>query len=197
MGIQRGVYFEDEVLKELEKHSKKAKSFSEVVNRFCRLGLKDYTPSEREALKKEFGELMKEERRLRKATNAMKRSGAYAKEHVNSLVGGKGENPQFKRFPKRTANPTHLPEREDSLVDAPKQEIKAIAILLIRREEIVQRMAEIAVKLYPECSKKFKLEKDEKGEWRVRVKGKQGVLIPRDVSLSREDLLDSLESGKS
>ena len=126
MGIQRGVYFEDDVLKELEKHSEKAKSFSEVVNRVCLEGLKTYSLSERDALEKEFRDLLKEERKLRKAINAMKRSGAYAQEHLKNLTGGTGEKPKFKRYPKRErgVNPTHIPEREDSLVNAPKQEIK-------------------------------------------------------------------------
>ena len=209
MGIKRGVNFEDDLYEQLEKHSEKAKSFSQVVNDVLRLGLKDYAPSERVALKKELHELMKEEKMLRKLINAVKRSGAYAMEHLENLAGGETEvqctksnglteikdsKPKFRRHPKRFANPTHLPESDEFLVDAPEQEIRAVGTLLIRLEEVVERVSEIVEKLYPECWKRLGFRKDEKDKvWRILVDDKEIGL--KDRGKAQKELTDALKDG--
>ena len=212
MGIKRGVNFENDLYEQLEKHSEKAKSFSQVVNDVLRLGLKDYTPSERVALQKELRELMKEEKMLRKLINAVKRSGAYAMEHLENLAGGETEvkctksngktevksvKPKLRRHPKRFVNPTHLPESNEFFVDAPEQEIKAVGTLLIRLEEVVGRISEIVAKLYPECWKRLSFKPDEEHKvWRIVVDGKELGVDGRDKTLD-EDLFGGLRGNES
>ena len=198
MGVKKGVYFEDNILSELEKLSEDAKSFSDVVNKVCLEGLKTFSLPERVTKEKELRDLMKEEKMLRKMLNTVKRSGAYAQEHLDSLVGGKGDEPQFMRFPKKVkgVNPTYIPTDDSQLVNAPRHEIETEAIILLRLESVVSKMCDLVKELYPEYSKKFRLEKDGRGEWRISVEGKQTILVPRNVSLSHKELLEGLKGGK-
>ena len=199
MGVKKGVYFEDNILSELEKLSEDAKSFSDVVNKVCLEGLKTFSLPERVTKEKELRDLMKEEKMLRKMLNTVKRSGAYAQEHLDSLVGGKGKKPQFQRFPKKVRgdeNPTYVPTDDSQLVNAPRHEIETEAIILLRLESVVSKMCDLVKGLYPEYSKKFRLKKNERGEWRIFVEGKQTVHVPRDVSLSHKELLEGLKGGK-